>query len=67
MQPFLSQLGGAETKAASAGVREARSFVMPCGTFSETGTQGDDPVHVFGSKLRQPSDIAVPKLAYRLP
>ena len=43
----------ADTKAASAGVQEARSFLMPHVTFSETGTRGDDPVYVFGSKLRQ--------------
>ncbi len=43
----------AETKAASAGVRGARSFLMPRLTFSETATRGDDPVYVFGSKLRQ--------------
>jgi len=44
----------ADTKAASAGVREARSFLMPYLSFSETATRGDDPVYVFGSKLRQP-------------
>lgn len=43
----------ADTKAASAGIQEARSFLMPRVTFSETGTRGDDPVYVFGSKLRQ--------------
>ena len=43
----------ADTKAASAGILEARSFLMPRITFSETGTRGDDPVYVFGSKLRQ--------------
>jgi outer membrane protein TolC len=43
----------ADTKAASADVREARSFLMPHLTFSETGTRGNDPVYVFGSKLRQ--------------
>src|SRR5579863_10782007 len=43
----------ADTKTASAGVREARSFLMPHLTFSETATRGDDPVYVFGSKLRQ--------------
>jgi len=43
----------AETKAASAGIQEARSFLMPRVTFSETGARGDDPVYVFGSKLRQ--------------
>jgi outer membrane protein len=43
----------ADTKAASADVREARSFLLPHGTFSETATRGNDPVYVFGSKLRQ--------------
>jgi outer membrane protein len=43
----------AETKGASADVREARSFLLPRVTFSETATRGNDPVYVFGSKLRQ--------------
>jgi outer membrane protein len=43
----------ADTKAASAGVHEAQSFLMPHVTFSELATRGDDPVYVFGSKLRQ--------------
>jgi outer membrane protein len=43
----------ADTKAASADVREARSFLLPHVTFSETATRGNDPVYVFGSKLRQ--------------
>jgi outer membrane protein len=43
----------ADTKAASAGVREARSLLMPHLGFSETATRGNDPVYVFGSKLRQ--------------
>jgi outer membrane protein TolC len=43
----------ADTKAASAGVREARSLLMPHLSFSETATRGNDPVYVFGSKLRQ--------------
>jgi outer membrane protein len=43
----------ADTKAASAGVREEQSFLMPHVTFSELATRGDDPVYVFGSKLRQ--------------
>ena len=43
----------ADTKVASAGVRAARSFLMPHLSFSETSTRGDDPVYVFGSKLRQ--------------
>lgn len=43
----------ANTRAASADVREARSYLLPHLTFSETGTRGNDPVYVFGSKLRQ--------------
>ncbi len=43
----------ADTKAASADVREARSFLLPHITFSELATRGNDPVYVFGSKLRQ--------------
>lgn len=43
----------ADTKAAAAGIREARSFLMPRVTFSEQATRGNDPVYVFGSKLRQ--------------
>src|SRR6516225_11144936 len=43
----------ADTKAAAANVREARSFLLPHLTFSETVTRGNDSVYVFGSKLRQ--------------
>ena len=43
----------ADTKAAKAGVHEAQSFLMPHLNFSELATRGDDPVYVFGSKLRQ--------------
>jgi outer membrane protein len=43
----------AETRAASADVKQAKSFLLPHVTFSETATAGDDPVYVFGSKLRQ--------------
>ena len=43
----------ADAKAASAGVREAQSFLMPHVNFSELATRGDDPVYIFGSKLRQ--------------
>ncbi|MGA8151462.1 MAG: TolC family protein [Terriglobales bacterium] len=61
----------ADTKAASAGVRVARSFLMPHLGFSETATRGDDPVYVFGSKLRQQRftsvDFALNKLNMPLP
>jgi len=43
----------AETKAAAADIREARSFLLPHVTFSEMATRGNDPVYVFGSRLRQ--------------
>lgn len=43
----------ADTKAASAGIREAQSFLMPHVSFTEQAMRGDDPVYVFGSKLRQ--------------
>src|SRR5260370_880895 len=43
----------ADIRAASADVREARSFFLPHVVFSETATRGNDPVYVFGSKLRQ--------------
>jgi outer membrane protein TolC len=43
----------ADVRAASADVKEARSFLLPHITFSETATRGNDPVYVFGSKLRQ--------------
>ncbi len=43
----------ADSKAASADVRISRSFLLPHLTFSETATRGNDPVYVFGSKLRQ--------------
>ena len=61
----------ADTKAASAGVREAQSFLMPHVTFSEQAIRGNDPVYVFGSKLRQQrfttSDFALNKLNTPLP
>jgi len=43
----------ADTRAASADVKQARSLLYPHVTFSETATDGNDPVYVFGSKLRQ--------------
>ena len=56
----------ADTKAASAGVRETRSLLMPHVSFSETATRGNDPVYVFGSELRQrrftAADFALNKL-----
>ncbi len=43
----------ADTKAASAAVREAQSVLMPHVTFSERAMLGNDQVYVFGSRLRQ--------------
>ena len=43
----------ADTKAASAGVREARAPMLPRIMFAENYTRGNDPVFVFGAKLRQ--------------
>jgi outer membrane protein len=43
----------ADTKAASAGVHEAQSLLIPHVTFSEQAARGNDPVYVFGSRLRQ--------------
>jgi outer membrane protein len=43
----------ADTHAASADMQTARSFLLPHVTFSETATRGNDPVYVFGSRLRQ--------------
>ena len=61
----------ADKKVSSADVREARSVLMPRITFSETATRGNDPVYVFGSRLRQQrftaDDFAVNKLNSPLP
>lgn len=61
----------ADARAASAGVREARSSLMPHLSFSETGTRGDDPIYVFGTKLRQSrftnADFALNQLNTPLP
>ncbi len=67
----LRKAAAADAKAASAGVREARSFLMPHLSFSETATRGNDPVYVFGSELRQQrfttADFALNKLNAPLP
>jgi outer membrane protein len=67
----LRKAAMAETRVASADVREARSFLMPRLTFSETAARGNDPVYVFGSKLRQQrfttGDFALNKLNTPLP
>ena len=43
----------ADTKATLAGVREARAPMLPRIMFAENFTAGNDPVFVFGAKLRQ--------------
>ena len=43
----------ADTKAAFAGVRESRAPLLPKITFAENLTAGNDPIFVFGTKLRQ--------------
>ncbi len=43
----------ADRQAASADVTQAKSLLYPHILFSETATAGDDPVYVFGSRLRQ--------------
>lgn len=61
----------ADTKAAAADVREAQSFLLPHITFSEQASRGNDPVYVFGSKLRQQrftaDDFSLNKLNTPLP
>jgi outer membrane protein len=67
----LRKVAMADTKEASAGVLAARSLLMPHLSFSETATRGDDPVYVFGSKLRQQrftqADFTLNKLNTPLP
>jgi outer membrane protein len=43
----------AETRAAKAEVKEAQSLFWPRITFSEAATRSNDPVYVFGTRLRQ--------------
>jgi outer membrane protein TolC len=43
----------ADTAVASASAREARAALLPRLMFSETVTRSNDPVYVFGAKLRQ--------------
>ena len=61
----------AQTRASSAAIREARSGLLPKITFSELAARGNDPVYVFGSKLRQQrftiADFSLNKLNTPLP
>jgi outer membrane protein len=43
----------ADQRAAQAGVQEARSALLPRLSFTESATRGNDPVYVFGTRLRQ--------------
>src|SRR5690349_7977920 len=43
----------ADQRAAEAGVQEARSGLLPRVSFTESATRGNDPVYVFGTRLRQ--------------
>jgi outer membrane protein len=61
----------ADTHAASADIKQAQSALLPRITFSETATRGNDPVYVFGSRLRQQrftaADFALNALNYPTP
>lgn len=67
----LRKAAVADTRVSSADVREARSVLLPRVTFAETATRGNDPVYVFGSKLRQQrftaDDFSLKKLNTPLP
>jgi outer membrane protein len=67
----LRKAAVADTRVSSADVREARAVLMPRVTFAETATRGNDPVYVFGSKLRQQrftaDDFSLNKLNTPLP
>jgi outer membrane protein TolC len=67
----LRKAAVADTRVSSADVREARSVLMPRVSFSETATRGNDPVYVFGSRLRQQrftsDDFSLNKLNTPLP
>ena len=56
----------ADTRISAAAIREARSPLMPKIMFTESAVRGNDPVFVFGAKLRQQrftaSDFALNKL-----
>lgn len=61
----------ADSRAASAQIPAAQSYLLPTVNFSETATRGNDPVYVFGSRLRQQrftqADFAVNALNRPLP
>src|SRR5690348_10694638 len=49
----LRKAAMAQQRMAAAGVKEARSAFVPRLNFTETATRGNDPVYVFGTRLRQ--------------
>ena len=61
----------AERSMAGAEVREARSALLPQVNFTESATRGNDPVYVFGTRLRQTrftaADFALSQLNYPAP
>ncbi len=67
----LRKAAAAEQKASLADIRAARSAFMPNVTFSEAATRGNDPVYVFGTRLRQgrftASDFALSQLNHPAP
>ena len=67
----LRKVSVADARVSSADVLAARSVLMPRVTFSETATRGNDPVYVFGSRLRQQrftgDDFSLNKLNTPLP
>jgi len=62
----LHQAAFAETQVAKADFTQARSALFPKITFSELAIRGNDPIYVFGTKLRQQrfrmSDFALNQL-----
>src|ERR1035438_7598887 len=62
----LHKAAMADTRISAAAIREARSPLMPKIMFTESAVRGNDPVFVFGTRLRQQSftaaDFALNKL-----
>ncbi len=67
----LRKAAVADEKLAAAGVREAKSTLLPHLMFSEGATRGNDPVYAFGTRLRQGrftmQDFALNRLNTPLP
>ncbi|HET8668426.1 MAG TPA: TolC family protein [Terriglobales bacterium] len=61
----------ADERAAAAGIREARSGLLPRIVFSESATRGNDAVYAFGTRLRQgrftAADFALNRLNHPTP